>query len=178
MRFRRKKGVYVGLNTEIFPTCSILVDYGQGGVISIGDNCRIGCSKRKYWAGTRTPTQLTALGEGASIVIGNGCILNGVSIFAREGVEIGDGCIFATGIQILDGDQHEVVSANHKGSIDRPRKITIGRNVWVGLNAIILKGTEIGDNSVVGAGAVVRGKFPANCVIAGNPAKVVKTFEI
>lgn len=149
-----------------------------GGVISIGDNCRIGCSKRKYWAGTRTPTQLTALGEGASIVIGNGCILNGVSIFAREGVEIGDGCIFATGIQILDGDQHEVVSANHKGSIDRPRKITIGRNVWVGLNAIILKGTEIGDNSVVGAGAVVRGKFPANCVIAGNPAKVVKTFEI
>lgn len=71
-----------------------------------------------------------------------------------------------------------MVSANHKGSIDRPRKITIGRNVWVGLNAIILKGTEIGDNSVVGAGAVVRGKFPANCVIAGNPAKVVKTFEI
>lgn len=50
--------------------------------------------------------------------------------------------------------------------------------MWIGLNALILKGTIIGDNCVVGAGAVVKGKFPANCVIAGNPAKIVKRFEL
>jgi len=53
--------------------------------------------------------------------------------------------------------------------------IVIGRNVWIGNNAIILKGTEIGDNSVIGAGAVVTGgKLPSNVVIAGNPARILK----
>ena len=54
------------------------------------------------------------------------------------------------------------------------KEIHIGRNCFIGCNTIILKGTVLGDNCVVGAGAVVSGKFDDNCVIAGNPAKVIR----
>ncbi|WP_440444150.1 acyltransferase [Phascolarctobacterium sp.] len=53
----------------------------------------------------------------------------------------------------------------------------IGDNVFIGMNATILMGAHIGDNSIVGAGAVVGGKYPDNSVIAGNPASVICTIE-
>ena len=57
------------------------------------------------------------------------------------------------------------------------KDITIGKNCFIGCNSIILKGTVLGDGCVVGAGAVVAGKFRDNCVIAGNPAKVIRELE-
>ena len=56
--------------------------------------------------------------------------------------------------------------------------IVIGNNVWIGLNAIILKGSVIGDNSVVTAGSVVKGVFPNNALIQGNPAQNVAKLHI
>jgi len=53
------------------------------------------------------------------------------------------------------------------------RSIRIGRNVFIGMNSIILPGTEIGDNVIIGAGSVVRGKIPDNAVVAGNPGIVI-----
>jgi acetyltransferase-like isoleucine patch superfamily enzyme len=53
-------------------------------------------------------------------------------------------------------------------------KVIIGKNVWVGNNVTILKNSEIGDNSIVATGAVVTGKFPANVIIGGIPAKIIK----
>ena len=55
--------------------------------------------------------------------------------------------------------------------------VKIGDNVWIGMNAVILKGVIIGDNSVVAAGAVVTKSIAPNTIVAGNPAIVVKTFE-
>ena len=57
------------------------------------------------------------------------------------------------------------------------REILIGKNCFIGCNSIILKGTVLGDGCVVGAGAVVSGKFEDHCVIAGNPAKVIRKLE-
>lgn len=57
------------------------------------------------------------------------------------------------------------------------REIEIGKNCFIGCNSIVLKGTVLGDGCVVGAGAVVAGKFEDNCVIAGNPAKVIKRLD-
>jgi acetyltransferase-like isoleucine patch superfamily enzyme len=54
--------------------------------------------------------------------------------------------------------------------------VKIGDNVWIGMNAVILKGVTIGDNSVVAAGAVVTKSIAPNTIVAGNPAVVVKTF--
>ena len=55
--------------------------------------------------------------------------------------------------------------------------ITIGENVWIGGNACILPGVTIGDNVVIGAGSVVTKDIPANCVAAGNPARIIKKVE-
>ena len=53
----------------------------------------------------------------------------------------------------------------------------IGKNVFIGMGSIILKGTQIGDNTVIGAGSVVSGVIPSNVVVAGNPAKVIREIE-
>ena len=57
------------------------------------------------------------------------------------------------------------------------KPVQIGKNCFIGCNSIILKGTVLGDGCVVGAGAVVAGKFEDNCVIAGNPAKVIRKLK-
>ena len=66
-------------------------------------------------------------------------------------------------------------SSVHLGKWSDSAPIVIGRNVWIGENARICKGVTIGDNCVIGAGAVVTKDIPANCVAVGNPARVVKT---
>ena len=79
---------------------------------------------------------------------------------------------------MIDFHAHGLAPSERRNSIGKVKPIVIGRNVWIGNNVMILKGTEIGDNSVIGAGAVITGgKFPSNVVIAGNPAKVVKSVE-
>ena len=149
----------------------------RGGKVEIGENSKLGCTQRHYIA-YNSPTRLRLWEKDAIIKIGERCHLNGVNISARKLIEIGDDAVFACVIQILDTDEHCVVSINRTKERDIPSPVIIGNNVWIGLNALILKGTIIGDNCVVGAGAVVKGKFPANCVIAGNPAKIVKRFEL
>ncbi len=73
-------------------------------------------------------------------------------------------------------DRINLLNDVHGGDSDLipSREIHIGKNCFLGCNSIILKGTVLGDGCVVGAGAVVAGKFEDNCVIAGNPAKVIK----
>jgi maltose O-acetyltransferase len=56
--------------------------------------------------------------------------------------------------------------------------LVLGKNVFVGAGAIILRNIEIGDNSIVAAGAVVTKDVPANVVVSGNPASIIKEFEI
>ena len=73
----------------------------------------------------------------------------------------------------MDSNGHEVYSENRTQGRDIPKEIHIGNNVWIGLNSIILKGTHIGDNSIVAAGSVVKGVFPCNVIVQGNPAVIV-----
>lgn len=61
---------------------------------------------------------------------------------------------------------------------DKPKTIKVGNNVWIGLNVTILKGTVIGNNCVIAAGSVVKGEFPDNVLIQGNPAVIVSNLEI
>ena len=56
-------------------------------------------------------------------------------------------------------------------------RVTIGNNVFIGLNSVILPNVKIGNNVIVGAGSVVHGTFPDNCIIAGNPAKIVRKIS-
>lgn len=150
---------------------------GLGGVI-IGTDCKIGCSRRRYHAGLPFYTRLLCEGKNSKIIIGNRCRLNGVSIHAESEIVIGNNCVMASGISIMDSNGHVVCSMDRTTGRDMPKPIRIGNNVWIGLNAIILKGTVIGDNCVISAGSIVKGVFPENSVIAGNPAVVVKSIKL
>jgi len=112
------------------------------------------------------------------IIIGeNVASNNGLLIISAERIEIGNDCLIGKDVQMIDFDAHGLAPSERRNSIGKVKPIVIGRNVWIGNNVIILKGTEIGNNSVIGAGAAVTGgKFPSNVVIAGNPARIVKNI--
>lgn len=115
--------------------------------------------------------------ETAAIRVGSHTFLNGVRVGCRERVDIGKWCIFADA-RITDNDAHSVYPDrwDPEASVES-RPVIIEDNVWVCLAAIVLKGVSIGRNSVVAAGAVVSNDVPANCVVAGNPARIVKRFS-
>jgi carbonic anhydrase/acetyltransferase-like protein (isoleucine patch superfamily) len=93
-------------------------------------------------------------------------------------LSIGEYCKITSGVTILTHDYSRSVLRRVYGDIiGEASQTVIGNNVFIGINAIILMGTRIGNNVIVGAGAVVSGKIPDNVVIAGNPAKVVRTLE-
>lgn len=101
-------------------------------------------------------------------------INNGITIIASDSVNIGEETLIGQDVMILDFDGHGINPNNRRGNKGKVSKVEIGNNVWIGNRVTILNGTEIGNNSVIGAGSVVKGKFPENCVIGGNPAKIIK----
>ena len=144
--------------------------------ISMGEHCKINSNFFSNLIGLYQRTILVARGKG-KILLGDHVGISGTTIYARERVEIGDYSIIGANCKIFDNDFHSLDTEERRNDVfDHlvTRPVKIGKNVFLGCNCIILKGTEIGDNCVVGAGSVVHGKFEANCVIAGNPARVIK----
>lgn len=147
--------------------------------IILGDNCIIKSSFLSNLVGLYSRTIIVTRVEGARIIIGNNVGISGATIYARKEIIIGDNTNIGGNVKILDNDFHPIeVEARLEDRKDKigTKPITIGRNCFIGCNALILKGTVLGDNCVVGAGAVVSGKFEPNSVIAGNPAKVIRVL--
>lgn len=93
-------------------------------------------------------------------------------------LEIGDYCKITRGVIILNHDYSRSVLRRVYGEIiDASRKTKIGDNVFIGMNSIILMGSEIGNNVIIGAGSIVKGKIPDNVVVAGNPARIICTLD-
>ena len=116
-------------------------------------------------------------GVDSSIIIGDNCRLNGVYIHAKSKIVIGNNCLFASGVQIIDSNGHETYSSDRTIGSDTPKEIKIGNNVWFCTNSIVLKGTIIGDNCVVTANSVAKGEYPADSIICGNPAVATKLYK-
>ena len=156
----------------------------KGAELSIGDNVTIKSSFLSNLVGLYSKTIIVTRAPGAYIRIGNNVGMSGVTVYARKGIEIGENTAIGGNTKILDNDFHPIeaetrnklLADKNGGDSDLvPAKpIKIGKNCFIGCNAIILKGTELGDGCVVGAGAIVSGKFEADSVIAGNPARVIK----
>ena len=109
------------------------------------------------------------------IRIGDYCLLcPGVRISSASQISIGDNCMIASSAYLTDSDWHDVYNRIAFGKSD---PIDIADNVWIGDSAIVCKGVAIGENSIVGAGAVVVNSIPANCIAAGNPAQVVRHLD-
>ncbi len=111
------------------------------------------------------------------IIIGEDSIAEDIIIRMLEDdleLSIGKDCMLSSDIQIFCSDIHTIYDTNNQ-PINRGSKIEIGNHVWVGMGAYIAKKSVIADNCIIGMKSLVAGKFAEpNCVIAGNPARVVK----
>ncbi len=135
--------------------------------------------------------QIEAYGRG-EIQIGNSCILGDLRIYARQRILLGDRVLTSWNVLIQDFDSHPInpeeravqVESICQGSPQRSlawnfpsAPIEIGDDVWIGAGSTVLKGVRVGPGSIIAAGAVVpRGDYPPRSVLAGNPARVVKTL--
>ena len=93
-------------------------------------------------------------------------------------LEIGKYCKITSGVKVLTHDySRSVLRLKYGDIIGEAKKTVIGDNVFIGVDSIILMGAQIGNNVIIGAGSVVSGKIPDNVVVAGNPAKVIRTLD-
>jgi NDP-sugar pyrophosphorylase family protein len=90
-----------------------------------------------------------------------------------ELIEIGEGFISAPGSVILTHDASTII---HCGKV-RVEKTIIGKNVFLGLNAVVLPGIKVGNGSIIGAGSIVTKDVPENVIVVGNPARIVSTVD-
>ncbi|MHA3702394.1 acyltransferase [Jatrophihabitans sp. YIM 134969] len=129
--------------------------------VRIGDGCRVNRFVRFTGTGV--------------VTIGAQTLLNGCWIGSWEAVDVGERCLLAN-CEITDSDFHNVdpASRHEPAAASTRRPVHLGDNVWVGSRALVLKGSTIGDDSVVGAGSVVRGLVPSRVVAVGNPAVVAR----
>ena len=131
-----------------------------GRFVWIGDGTKIRCHEGEVIIGAKT-------------VLGQEC-----TISAYQRVRIGEQCVIADRAMFIDFD-HGVVE------VERPirqqgiymRDVDVGSNVWIGYGACVLRGTRVGDNSIVGTNAVVTKDVPANAVVGGVPARVLRMRE-
>jgi acetyltransferase-like isoleucine patch superfamily enzyme len=147
---------------------------GPGVVLQIGKNARVELGRWSWLGhGTKIRCHEGVVSIGAKTVMGQEC-----TISAFQHVSIGRECVIADRVMLIDFD-HGMVE------VERPirlqgiykRDTRVGNNVWIGYGACILRGVTVGDNAVIGTNAVVTKDVPANAVVGGVPARVIRMRE-
>ena len=149
--------------------------YNGSSKIFIDKNCRFSGSNFVLYNHSRS----------SEIIINeNSTFENNVDFHSNSGkkIIIGRDCMFSHDILLQAGDGHAIfdvrtqqnINSIYKESDLRKNLLVIGEHVWVSAKALILHGTNIGNGSIIGAGSVVKGAFPNNCAVAGNPAQKIK----
>ncbi|HEX2393569.1 MAG TPA: acyltransferase [Solirubrobacterales bacterium] len=157
-RWRTDGPVFFGRRLEVQIGRRGEIRFGR--FVWIGDGSKLRCHEGEVEIGRKT-------------VIGQEC-----TISAYQRVRIGEQCVIADRAMFIDFD-HGVVE------VERPirlqgiykRDVEVGSNVWIGYGACILRGVRVGDNSVIGTNTVVTKDVPANAVVAGVPARIVRMRE-
>ena len=144
---------------------------GPGVVLEIKPDARIELGRWSWLGhGTKIRCHEGVVSIGAKTVLGQEC-----TISAYRHVSIGRECVIADRVMLIDFD-HGVVD------VERPirlqgiymRDVRVGNNVWIGYGACILRGVTVGDNAVIGTNSVVTRDVPANAVVGGVPARVIR----
>ena len=174
-RLARIPGVELGPAVTLYGYPNVSVK--PGSTLRLGQAVVL-CSQTEFTAlGLNHPIKMATLRAGALIEIGASTGISGGSFIAAQRITIGSEVLIGANVTIVDTDFHPVAATNRRHSDDESRigvaPVEIGNNVFIGANSIILKGTVIGADCVVGAGSVVRGVFPSKVILAGNPAKIV-----
>lgn len=146
---------------------------GKGNV-EIGNGCIFGYKLGGFHRGGSI--ELQSRYADSMIKLGNNIATNNnIFMCAANYIEIGDDTLIGQFVTIMDHEAHGT-QPDKRRQTGEIGKVIIGKNVWLGNNVIILKNSEIGDNSIVASGAVVSGKIPANVIIGGVPAKIIKSL--
>lgn len=159
----------------------------HGSIISTNSRTKIGAnfySNGKVWieAISRYEGQRY---EGRIEIGANVRSSNNLHISAISSIHVGDNVLFGSNVLVVD-HSHGQYRSFPASSPDSPpssrplsdaESIDIGDNVWIGDNVVILSGSRVGAGSIIGANSVIRGKFPNNSIVAGNPAKTLKQYS-
>jgi len=152
------------IDKETLLTNSYIKIEGNDNKIFIGANC---CLKN-LTIDMKNENSVIKIGDKTSIEEAR------ITSFEPYKIEIGKDCMFSADIVIMNTDVHKIYDTTTKLKTNEGKEISIGNHVWLGIRTIVLKGVNIGDNSIVAAGSIVTKDVKANTVVSGNPARQVK----
>jgi len=173
LRIRWFKRQWTCQRIEGAPQLRIPVVLAGQGSISFGTDVVLGWEQSAgYLSGY---TYIEARNPDSRVAFGELCHLNnGVMVVSEgPGISIGRRCLIGPGVHVYDSDFHPLAAADRRDMPGETARVEIGDDVFIGTNALILKGVRVGAGSVVGAGAVVVADVPPGAVVAGNPARVI-----
>lgn len=152
-----------------------IISAAEGSVLKLHDGVRLVSDAYFSGPGIGGPCVLRTLASGAVLDIGQGTGLSGVGICALREVRVGADCLIGADVIITDNDFHPLDPSRRMAPLSAvdAQPVRIGRNVFVGARAIVLKGVTVGDDSVVAAGAVVTSDVMCGQIVAGVPARAV-----
>jgi acetyltransferase-like isoleucine patch superfamily enzyme len=152
-----------------------IISVFPGSKLLIADRVSINSATRSNPVGCFQPSVVRTLAQNAELILERNSGISGAVLCAGRSIRIGEGTIIGSGAMIMDNDFHDLDELkgwqNEYQANARP--ILIGRNVFIGARAIILKGVTIGDKARVGAGAVVTQDVPSGQIAVGNPARLL-----
>lgn len=175
LRFN-KKGIVYGHNCRVFN--EIFLHKGAGAIIEIGNDfqCKSGDGLNPL---SRNLKSSIYVENNARLIIGDNVGVSSLCIWSSDFVKIDNNVLIGADACIIDSDchslDHELRRIPQKDQANKVNKgITIGDDVFIGMKSLILKGVTLGDRCVVAAGSVVTKSFPSDCIIGGNPAKIIR----
>jgi len=156
--------IIIGRGSDLTNVCFRL--RGSGHRIEFGKNCRVSRGAVLWFED-----------ENGLLQVGSNTTMVEVHIAVTEPgskVIIGEDCMLANDIDLRTGDSHSVIDVSTGKRLNFPGNIYIDRHVWIAPHSVILKGVNIGEDSIVATGAVVTRSFESGVIIGGNPAKIIK----
>ena len=123
-------------------------------------------------------SKLLAFDQGVLEIGSNTALGNGVSINCMEKITVGEGVQIGPDVKIYDHDHDFRVPGGIRAEKFRTAPVEIGANSWIGCNVVILMGTTLGENCIVGAGSVLKGQYPANSVIVQKRITEVTAYSM
>jgi acetyltransferase-like isoleucine patch superfamily enzyme len=149
------------------------------GKATIGNNAKINSSKYKNPIGGDTRSSIVVK-KGAVLSIGENLRMSNSAFYCTNSITLGNNVMIGGSCKIWDTDFHPIDPDVRRATPNdnfKTAPIHVGDNVFIGGFSIVLKGTIIGENSVIGAGSVVTGTVPPNEIWAGNPARFIKKLK-
>lgn len=169
IKYGKNCNVYGKLYIKLFPDTNIKI--GDNFFCSSGRNINALCTNKRG---------VIYLVHSATLTIGNNVGMSSPIIWCNKSISIGNNVKFGANVILMDTDAHStnyLLRREPMHDWSEPKEIVIGDDAFIGMNVTILKGVNIGERAIIGAGSVVTHNVPADCIAAGNPAKIIRQID-